>query len=383
MTIDLATKLEAVSLPISSTLSIPPQCYTDADAFQIEHHAVFRRSWIGLGRADRWAGPGDYSDETIAGVPTIIVRDTCGVLRGFANSCRHRGAKLLNGCGKAATISCPFHRWTYDLTGFLRRAPDMEQTPDFDQSDYGLIAFQVEERHGFAFICFDNTTPDIDTWMGDFGPIHEPWNLDGLVSTRRRELEVDCNWKGFLEVFNEYYHLPYVHPYSINDVYAPPDQPDDVTGNYTSQFGSTEGTGGLLEDAQAHALPPIPTLKGRNARGTRYTWMYPNMTFAASTEAIWVYDTLPLSPHRTRVGMTVCFPRETAETEGFEEKSAYYYKRMDDALAEDIPFLVNQHQGLRSPFARQGQFNVIKEPNVANFAVWYADQMRHTIQNRA
>jgi phenylpropionate dioxygenase-like ring-hydroxylating dioxygenase large terminal subunit len=193
------------------------------------------------------------------------------------------------------------------------------------------------------------------------------------------ELEVDCNWKGFLEVFNEYYHLPYVHPDTVANVYARPEAADAVTGKYASQFSVTEGTGGLLEATQAYALPAIPWLEGRNKSGTRYTWLFPNMTFAASTEAIWIYEATPLETGRCRVVMTVCFPPETVALDQFEECSQVYYDRMDAALAEDIPALARYHKGLASPFAKQGCYCADLEPNVASFAFWYADHMRQAI----
>ena len=195
-----------------------------------------------------------------------------------------------------------------------------------------------------------------------------------MVSTRRREFEVACNWKLFMEVFNEYYHLPYVHPDSIGGIYNTPDDLDPVNGNYVTQFGSTEGTGALLTDSQEQALPAIGSLAGKDALGTRYTWMFPNMTFAAGKESIWVYDVHPLSPTRTRAGMTVCFPSETVARDDFDRLVQHYYQRMDAALDEDIPALENQQAGLQSPLARQGRFSHL-EPSVATFACWYADRM--------
>ena len=50
------------------------------------------------------------------------------------------------------------------------------------------------------------------------------------MPTTPREFTVSCNWKGFAEVFNEYYHLPYVHSGSIDDTYNEPDNPEDVVG---------------------------------------------------------------------------------------------------------------------------------------------------------
>ena len=73
------------------------------------------------------------------------------------------------------------------------------------------------------------------------------------------------------------------------------------------------------QQTQAQSLPLIEGLSGRNRRGTRYTWMFPNMTFAAGTESIWVYETYPIAPNRTRVGMTACFPAETAARPDFDE----------------------------------------------------------------
>jgi phenylpropionate dioxygenase-like ring-hydroxylating dioxygenase large terminal subunit len=186
---------------------------------------------------------------------------------------------------------------------------------------------------------------------------------------------VNCNWKAFLEVFNEYYHLRYVHPNSIDSLYARPEPANATTGAYASQFGETQGTGALLEDQQAQALPPMPQLKGRWAEGARYTWIFPNMTFAAGKDSLWVYEAYPLGPHRCQVHQTICFPPETVARPDFAEKAAHYYARLDAALAEDVVALENQHAGLNSPLARPGRFSTLMEPNVASFASWYADRL--------
>ncbi len=70
----------------------------------------------------------------MAGVPIIVIRDTAGHLRAFANSCRHRGTQLLEGEGNCGRIACPFHSWTYALDGRLIGAPKMGHTRDFDKA---------------------------------------------------------------------------------------------------------------------------------------------------------------------------------------------------------------------------------------------------------
>lgn len=377
----LRSELANVRHPIEASATLPPQCYTDQELFDIERKAIFHTSWIGIGRADRWKEAGDYSALNVAGVPVIILRDKSGGLRALANTCRHRGALLLEGDGNCRGIKCPFHGWAYTLEGRLVGAPRMERTANFDQSEFNLVTFRIDTQDGFAFVSLDPDGPPLSEWLGDFSTLHTPWTMDELVSTRRREFEVKCNWKSFVEVFNEYYHLPYVHPDSIDSVYALPDDPDKVTGAYASQFGATEGTGGLLETQQDHALPPIKSLTGRNRQGVRYTWAFPNMTFAAGTEAMWVYEVYPLAANRTWVAMTACFPPETVAEETFEQSAKFYYDRLDAAIAEDIPALESQQIGLTSPFAQQGRFSYL-EPNVAEFACWYAAKLNQTLQSQ-
>jgi len=340
-----------------------------------EETAIFRSSWLGIGRADVVPASGDYIALDIAGQSIILLRDREGGLRAFANTCRHRGARLLDGRGNCRGIRCPFHSWAYHLDGRLAAAPHMENAPGFEKDDYGLIAYRVVERSGFVFLCLDDMAPDLGTVLGDFSEVHSPWPMESLVTTRRQESQVGCNWKAFLDVFNDYYHLPFIHPDSINDVYEPPEPADEVTGQYASQFGITEGTGGLLSSQQSEALPPMSELTGREKKGVRYTWVFPNMAFAAGTDALWVYEAYPLGPDRCHVVQSACFPPETLAMPGAEAKIVTYHDRLDAALAEDVEALENQQRGLSNPDARQGRFQPLLEPNVAAFARWYAGRM--------
>ncbi len=370
----IGAQLARVTPSPETSETLPPACYTDAAVLAREHERIFRTAWVGVGRADRWQATGDYVALTVGGAPIIVLRDRKGGLRAFANSCRHRGTQLLVGEGSCRRIQCPFHSWTYALDGRLIGAPRMDRAKGFEMADYGLVAFRAAVVDGFAFVCLDPATPALDEWLGDFSRRHAAWRLDRLVATRRREFDIACNWKMVLEVFNEYYHLPYVHSDSFGDIYQEPDAPDAVAENYATQFGTTQGTGGLTRDAQDHALPPIAGLEGRNRQGTRYSWMFPTMTFAAGSEAIWVYEAHPVAPDRTRAALTVCFPAETVARADFEDRARHYYDRFDTALAEDIAMLERQQAGLTSPYAMPGRFADL-EPSVASFAHWYAGKM--------
>jgi len=214
-------------LPARDAHSLPPDVYRDPLIAQQEIERIFRGGWIGVGRADMVKAPGDYITLDIAEQSILLLRDAGGRLRAYANTCRHRGARLLDGEGQCKGIRCPFHSWFYALDGRLVQAPGMEKgAAGFDKSEHGLIPYRVEERLGFAFICLTADAPDLDTMLGDFPTVHAPWPMHRLVTIRRRVLEVACNWKLFLDAFNEYYHLPFVHPDSIDNVYSLPNAPD-------------------------------------------------------------------------------------------------------------------------------------------------------------
>lgn len=373
MDLSVRAALAEVVPPFEAAPTLPPAVYVDPAVHALEIEHLFRRGWVGIGRADRWAEVGSFAALEIGGVPIVVVRNDDG-LAAFANTCRHRGAEVMQGEGTCRNMRCSFHGWTYALDGRLVGAPEMTHTEHFDRGDHPLAAVSVGEHAGFAFVSLEADPQPLTEWLGDFDAFHRAWPLASLRTGRRREFELDCNWKTFCEVFNEYYHLPYVHPDSIGDTYLDPDDADKTNGNYATQFGETTSTGALLEGDKSDALPDMAGLAGREANGARYTWLYPNMTFAAGNDSVWMYETHPVSATRTRVVQTVCFPPETFDTDGFDATAQRYYDRMDLAIGEDIPVLESQQRGLASPFAKPGRFSRL-EPSVGSFAIWYAERM--------
>ena len=132
---DLARQLGEVSADRDRSPGLPPACYADDSLVALERRAIFREGWIGLGLANRWLMPGDYTALELGGVPLIVVRNQRGELRALGNSCRHRGSALLGGSGNCRKIRCPFHWWTYDLDGRLKVYPRMENAIDFDPAE--------------------------------------------------------------------------------------------------------------------------------------------------------------------------------------------------------------------------------------------------------
>ena len=354
--------------------ALPAACYGAEDVFVAESACIFGQSWVFVGRLDRWRSPGDYACIDFAGTSAIVIMERTGQLAAFVNACRHRGARLLDGDGNCQAIRCPLHRWTYGLDGDLLVANQMQRTAGFGKAAIALMRLPIASQDGFVFINPDGQAGELHEWLGDFCVRHTPWQLAELRTTRRRELLVECNWKLFLEIFNDYYHLPYVHPRSLQGLYQEPELADGVRGAYASHFGTNEGTGGLLAEDQAQALPLMAGLTGKLARGTRYTWVFPNLSFAASREAIWIYEVYPTDARRTQVVMTAAFPEATMQSANFEARAEHYYARLDVALDEDLEALANQQRGITARGARTSRCSWL-EANLGAFARWYARRL--------
>jgi phenylpropionate dioxygenase-like ring-hydroxylating dioxygenase large terminal subunit len=139
----------AVRRPVGEAFNLPPWCYTSKRFFDREIERLFGKVWNFVGRTDRIARPGDYFTCETATVPLIVARGADGVVRAFANTCRHRGCPVAKGEGNARTFICPYHGWTYANEGRLVGAPtDMDASVGFDMKDYSLT--RCASRRGAA-----------------------------------------------------------------------------------------------------------------------------------------------------------------------------------------------------------------------------------------
>ena len=81
-------------------LGTEPLSYEDSispEYFEREREAIFKRSWLNVGRVEQLPRVGSYFTKEIAAAEAsvIVVRDKQGDVRAFHNICRHRGNKLV------------------------------------------------------------------------------------------------------------------------------------------------------------------------------------------------------------------------------------------------------------------------------------------------
>ncbi|MGH7125195.1 MAG: aromatic ring-hydroxylating oxygenase subunit alpha [Stellaceae bacterium] len=358
-------------LPVLEAETLPPWCYTSQRFYDREVERAFKTSWNFIGREDELPKAGDYAAYDLVGEPVLIVRDRAGVLRAFANSCRHRGTRLLDGDGNCRGIVCPYHGWTYGLNGELLGAAGMEETRGFDKKAYGLHPIRLETWEGFVFVNLSADTVGLREYLGDLPQALESYRLADMVCVRRRDYDLACNWKIYLENAMEDYHTPYVHRQSIGAQHTMPEPSRGAWGGV--HMGADKTIAVLAEDI-AHAFPPIPSLAGKAAAGTYFLVLYPSTFFALTQDCMWWLQQFPQGPARTRVVIGSCFPRSTAARSDFAESAAYYYRRWDKSLPEDNAISERQQAGLQSSFASPGRLSV-REPMVRDIANWILDRV--------
>jgi choline monooxygenase len=367
---------EGVRKPLLEADTMPAFTYTSPEFYQREVERIWRKTWNFIGSADQIRNNGDYFTLNFAGVPTIVLRDHDGKIRAFANTCRHRGSELLEGKGNCKLIVCPYHSWTYDLSGNLRGTPEMDKTLNFNKADYGLSSIAIDTWGNFLFINFDKNPEPLKKHLGDLPEKLAPYRLENMALARRKSFQMDCNWKLFVENAKESYHIGTVHRATINQ-YASAKAAgywvEKATGDYVVTFAQHEGSMALLKGARG--FPTIESLEGhREAGGTYAPLIYPSTYLACTIDCAWYLEMHPISASKTYMVHGALFPRDRLDRPDFEEVAKNYYHRWDVTIEEDILASVRQQRGLETPFAPPGRFSH-REPLVHEIDNWILDRV--------
>jgi len=367
----LATEdLTKARAPIASARSMPSGFYTSADLFAREREKVFLKHWFFVGREDQLPEPGDYKAFDTVGGPALLIRGADGVLRAFANFCRHRGSVLLEGRGNCRRIVCPYHAWSYFSDGRLYGCPDMEDAEGFDRVENGLIPIRLDTWNGFVFLTYNNEAAPLLEHLGDMVEQMASHDLANMRHTWSIELDCNCNWKLLLENAMETYHTGTVHRDSVG---AQTSRTIATRGNWLCiQVLSTRSIA-TLPDATP-ALPPIATLDDDARRGTYFTLIHPTCQFVMAQDCMWWLNVLPRAHDRSTLEIGGCFPARVLEDPEFEAKARPYYERWELVGREDVGILERQQRALSSVLYRPGPLSG-RDDQVQALGVWVLDQI--------
>ena len=102
-------------------MAMPREMYTSPEIYEHDIERFWNHSWIWVGHVSQIPEPGDYFLFDYGPESIIIVRDREGGIRAHLNVCRHRGSRVcVEQSGKARAFVCPYHAWTFELSGELR-----------------------------------------------------------------------------------------------------------------------------------------------------------------------------------------------------------------------------------------------------------------------
>ncbi len=304
--------------------------YWDPELYRTELELLYGRYWLAVGREEEIPGPGDFLTRTVGGESVLVVRGTDHEIRGFHNLCRHRGTVVApepSGSGRR-TFVCPYHAWTYDLSGRLVAARHMEPREGFDRADYGLYPVRVASRDGFVFVNLDERAPALEQSLGPFFDRFRRYAFRDLVRGARREYDVEANWKVVVENFSECYHCAPVHP-NLNRI-----TPYTTGGNDLSfhpNGGRSLAAGGYMNFAQDYrsmtrtgytARPPLPGATPEDQTRVYYYVVFPNLLFSLHPDYLMVHRVWPVSPSHSRIENEFYFPREVAARADFDPSDA-------------------------------------------------------------
>jgi len=412
MSIDLNQKLLNEMLARRRTgYTLEAPFYLSDAIFQADMKHIFGKHWIFVAVEPQVAEAGDYITVELGHESILIVRDDDMQLKAFFNVCRHRGSRLCpDKQGIVGNIVCPYHQWTYDLSGQLVHAKHMGD--DFDTREHSLKPVHVRSMAGLIFICLAADAPaDFDEVAARMTPYLAPHDLPHCKVAVQTETIENGNWKLTMENNRECYHCMTNHPELTISMfeYGFGYQPDPANREGIDRFAGIVAEN--CERWEAMGLPSaeISVLDGRAtgfrtqrlpldrsgesqtldtkvacrkllanlkepALGGLSFWTQPNSWHHFMSDHIITFSAIPLSADRTLVRTTWCVHKDAVEGVDYDVENL---KAVWDATNHQDRRLVEETQiGIATGAYEPGPYSPFTEELVEKFTNWYVERMR-------
>ena len=348
--------------PLAEASTIPSSWYLDPRVFELERRMVFGRSWQMVARENQLREPGQYIACEVAKEPILVVRGSDSVLRGFFNVCRHHAAAIATEPeGRASSLRCPYHGWTYSLEGELKGTPDFAGVCNFDRAANGLVPVETAAWENWVFVKLDRNGPMLDEFLGnelarqiaDLSPEKLRW-------MERRQYVLNCNWKVFVDNYLDGgYHVPHLH------------KGLDSVLDYTSYTVKTGGRFALQSSPMVTEGAEMQTGDVRKGHRARYYWIYPNFMINWYEGVMDTNLVYPLGVDQTEVIFDFYFADVSEQARERNVASIAVGQRIQD---EDVAICESVQRGLRSRAYEAGRLSVRREAGEHLFhKLLYAD----------
>ncbi len=294
----MASKLKPVALS-DDDFGLPGWTYHDPAYFAVEMDRVIRPAWQIVCHLSDVPNSGDWRTLDLLDESIIVIRGDDERLRAFANVCRHRGMRLVEGSrGCAKKLVCPYHAWTYDLDGRLSGVPMRGDYPALDMADNALFAVDVEIWQGFVFVRLKGDGgPSVAEMMAPAEAEIAPYRLAemrpvGTPWARPRRV----NWKNVGDNYSDNLHIPVAHDglsrlFGKSYAIAAHGWVDRMTGEIADRPSAN-----FWERFYQTHLPRVDHLPEAAQRRWLYWKLWPNMAFDIYADQIDFMHWVPTGP---------------------------------------------------------------------------------------
>ena len=344
---------------IARASTIPSRLYIDPVYLELERERVFAHTWQLVGRLEQVSESGRFFVTEIGDDSIVVLRDG-ETLRGFYNVCLHRAGPVALGCGKRQTLQCKYHGWTYTLTGELLRAPEMEGVERFTPADMKLRSVAVDTWGPLIFVNLDGKAPPLADMLEDIPERVAPFRCENMRYVMRKEYDLACNWKVYVDNYLEGYHIPVVHPALHKEI----------------DYDSYRTEPRRYSSIQHAPLRPAP---GAGASSDRrydpektdvaeavYGWIFPNIMLNVYMGQMQTNVVLPVSHDRTIVvfeWFAANPPADPATDPDWSRLVAF----SDEIQDEDVEICETVQRNLRSRVYDRGRYSAKRENGVHHF----------------
>jgi phenylpropionate dioxygenase-like ring-hydroxylating dioxygenase large terminal subunit len=350
----LAGIREAASAPLGRAVTLPPQVYGSEEIYRLEVERVFRPGWFALARADQVSTPGDYMSVDLVGEPLVVTRDRDGDIHVLSRLCAHRLMEVTTGAGNAPALQCPYHLWTYSLSGQLVGAPHMTESADFDKTTCPLTTIRHEEWGGFVFVNLSGDAPALAPQLAALEERLAPYDLSDQTTYETIDWgECEWDWKIMVENYMECYHHIGSHRKTLQDKWP----------------GELSWTEASPDSYALMHVPPRPGVEFKRLDGTAYqpddgllVNIFPATIFGVGRFGLTVLRVFPLGPGRIRLITDTCLPSELAHSEAWAEERAASMAQFRAIHLEDIGICSGVQRAAGSAMARPGRLAQLEEP---------------------
>jgi phenylpropionate dioxygenase-like ring-hydroxylating dioxygenase large terminal subunit len=328
---------------------LPAWLYSDPEYFQVEMARVMRPSWQVVCHLSDVPDAGSFHTLEFLRESIVVVRGEDDRVRAFANVCRHRGSRILDGAsGCVKRLTCPYHAWSYELDGRFAGAPASETYPALRPADLGLASIELEIWRGFIFVRLEGGGPSVAQMMEPYDAEVGPYRFEDMRALGRATLRPrPVNWKNVADNYSDGLHIRVAHPgltrlfgrgYGVEaEVHV-----DKMWGHLRERPSEN-----LSERAYQRLLPRVAHLPDQAQALWLYFKLWPNVAFDLYPDQIDFMQFLPVSPTETLIReIAYAIPDDRREM-----KAARYlnWRINRQVNAEDTVLIERVQQGMASP----------------------------------